>query len=122
MGSRAAFSWSAAAASAGAVRIVLLFMKWKASTRFYTEYKNAAPISGAASLLCQELGADLARARSRQVRNLDDFLLDGVLNQLRFVVNIELAHEVELVCLNRFHAQVEIARNFLDGVAFGEQL
>ena len=38
--------------------------------------------------------------RLRQVGDLDDLLLDGVLHQLGFVVDVELAHQVELV---RFH-------------------
>jgi len=37
-------------------------------------------------------------------RNLDDLLLDGVGHQLRLVVDVELAHQVELVRLDRLHA------------------
>src|SRR5512135_2248549 len=33
-------------------------------------------------------------------RNLDDFLLDGVGHQLRLVVDVELAHQVEFVRLH----------------------
>ena len=51
------------------------------------------------------------------VRNSDDFLLNRVLDQLRFVVNVEFAHEVELVRFHRFHAEVEVAGDFLDGLA-----
>ena len=57
-----------------------------------------------------------------QIRNLDDLLLNGVLNQLRFVVNVELAHQVELVRFNGLHTQIEIAGDFFHRVAFGEHL
>ena len=39
-------------------------------------------------------------------RDLDDLLLDRVLHQLRLVVNIQLAHQIELVCFDCLHAQV----------------
>src|SRR5215472_11992413 len=39
--------------------------------------------------------------------NLDDLFLDCVGNQLGFVMNIELAHEVELVCFHGLHAQAQ---------------
>ena len=34
------------------------------------------------------------------IRDLDDLLLDGVLHQLRLVMNVELAHQVELMRLD----------------------
>ena len=37
-------------------------------------------------------------------RNLNDLFLDRVGHQLRFVVDIELAHQVELVRFHRLHA------------------
>lgn len=40
-------------------------------------------------------------------RNLDDLLLDSVGNQLRLVVDVELAHQVELVCLDGLHTQAQ---------------
>jgi hypothetical protein len=47
-----------------------------------------------------------------QIWDLDDFFLDRVLHQLRFIVNVEFAHQIKLVRLHRFHAQVQITRDF----------
>src|ERR1700739_3313554 len=55
-------------------------------------------------------------------RNLDDLLLDGVGAQLRLVVDIELAHQVEFVRLHRLHAQAEGDSDLLDGIALRQQL
>ena len=47
-------------------------------------------------------------------RKLNDFLLDGVLNELGLVVDVELAHEIELVRLNSLDAEVKVAGDLLD--------
>ena len=51
-----------------------------------------------------------------------DFLLVGVVNQLRFIVDAELAHQVEFVGFDRFGAHIQGDGAFLDGHSFGEQL
>src|SRR5207244_7783997 len=51
----------------------------------------------------------------------DDLLLNGVLDELRLVVDAELAHEIELVSLDRFQTEVQITGNLLDRITFGEQ-
>ena len=52
----------------------------------------------------------------------DDLFLDGVLHELGLVVDIELAHQVELVGFDGLDAQVEVGGDFLDGPALGEHL
>src|SRR5579885_1813238 len=47
--------------------------------------------------------------RSNQIGNLDDLLLNRVLHQLRLVVDIQLAHQIELVRFHRLDAKVQIA-------------
>jgi len=50
-------------------------------------------------------GSIVERAKSLLVhRNLNNLLLDGVGHQLRFVVDVEFAHQVELVRFDGFHA------------------
>src|SRR5271170_143797 len=44
---------------------------------------------------------------SDQIRDLDDLFLNRVLDQLRFVVDVELAHQVELVGFDGLYAQVQ---------------
>jgi len=48
------------------------------------------------------------------------FFLDGVLHQLGLVVNIQLAHQVELVGLDGLDAELEGGGDLFDGLAFGE--
>src|ERR1017187_2315694 len=48
----------------------------------------------------------------------DDFLLDGILHKLRFVVNVQFAHQVELVRLHGLDAEIESRGDLLDGSAF----
>src|SRR5438270_10976937 len=45
--------------------------------------------------------------------NLDDLFLNRVCDQLLFVVDIELPHEVEFMGFHGFHAQAEDHRNLL---------
>ena len=54
--------------------------------------------------------ADLSHGASagNLFRQPDDLLLNGVLDELGLVVNAQLAHEVELMSLNRFDAEVEL--------------
>src|SRR5580704_10016946 len=54
--------------------------------------------------------------------DLDDLLLDGVLHQLRLVVDVQFAHQVELMGLYRLDAEVQVVGDLLDGVAFSEHL
>ena len=51
--------------------------------------------------------------RLRRIRDLDDLLLEGVLDQLRLVVNVELAHQVELMCLDGLHDSTAYSRTRL---------
>src|SRR5215471_12743014 len=44
-------------------------------------------------------------------RDFDDFLLNRVCDELRLVVNVKLSHQIELVRLNRFHAQAQNDRD-----------
>src|ERR1700733_6108561 len=62
------------------------------------------------------------RRWSDKIRNFNDLFLDGVLNQLRFIVDVQLAHQVELVCFHGFDAKVEVAGDFFHRIAFGEHL
>src|SRR5258708_7670482 len=50
--------------------------------------------------------------------DLDNLFLNRVLHELCFVVDIQLAHEVELMRLHRLHAQLETAGDLLHRVAF----
>src|ERR1039457_1671364 len=50
----------------------------------------------------------------------NDFLLNGVLHQLRLIVDIEFAHQVEFVGLNRLYAEIEGTGDIFDGFAFGQ--
>src|ERR1017187_7341417 len=50
----------------------------------------------------------------------DDFLLDGILHKLRFVVNIQFAHQVELVRLHGLDAEIESRGDLLDRFAFSQ--
>src|ERR1035438_3209171 len=47
-------------------------------------------------------------------------LLNGVLDELRLIVDIEFAHQVEFVGLDSLHAEFEGAGDIFDGFAFGE--
>src|SRR5262249_38886958 len=58
------------------------------------------------------------RGGSDEIWNLDNLLLNRVLDQLRLVVNIQLAHQVELVSFHSFHAQIQIAGDFLHRISF----
>src|SRR5262245_49071684 len=55
-------------------------------------------------------------------RDLDDFLLDGVRDQLRFVMDIEFAHQVEFVGFHGLDAQPQSHRDLLHGIAFRQKL
>src|SRR5581483_3367307 len=55
-------------------------------------------------------------------RNFYDLLLNRVGHQLCLVVDVQLAHQVEFVRFHRLDAEPKQDRNFLHGVAFGEQL
>jgi len=48
---------------------------------------------------------ETTRPGERRLRQPDDFFLDGLLHQLRLVVDVQLAHQVELARLDRLHAQ-----------------
>src|SRR5260370_30709083 len=54
--------------------------------------------------------------------NLDDLLLNGVLNQLRLIVDIQFAHQIKFVRLHGLDAQVQAAGDLFDGVAFARYL
>src|SRR5205823_15056509 len=55
-------------------------------------------------------------------RNLDNFFLDCVGHQLRLVVNVEFAHEVEFVGFHRLYAEPQYYGNVFDRIAFRQQL
>ena len=57
-----------------------------------------------------------------QIWDLDDLLLDCVLHELCFVVDVQLAHQVELVRFYRLDAQIEVAGDFLYALALGQNL
>ena len=61
-------------------------------------------------------------SNTRSDRNLDNLLLNRILHELCLVVDVELTHQVELVSLNGFYAQVQVLRNFLYRLAFGQEL
>src|ERR1039457_3683763 len=63
--------------------------------------------------------ASLSVHRDRKRKN---FLLDGDRDQLRLVVNVEFAHQVEFVGFHRLDADSENRRCFFHGVALGKQL
>src|ERR1035438_6417610 len=50
----------------------------------------------------------------------NDLFLNGVLDQLRLVMDIEFAHQVEFVGLHGLYAEFEGAGDLLDGFAFGQ--
>ena len=52
----------------------------------------------------------------------DDLLLDGVLYQLGFVVNIQLSHKIKLMSFYGLYAEVESTGDFLDRIAFRQNL
>ena len=90
--------------------------KAKPQTHAWGRAARARTESGART----EFGAVPDRLRSDG--DLDDLLLDGVLHELRLVVDVELAHQVELVRLDRLHAQIQVLRDLLHRLAFGEEL
>jgi hypothetical protein len=51
--------------------------------------------------------------------HLHNFLLDGVGHQLGFVVDVQLAHQIELVGFDSLDAQLQNACNLTDRVSFG---
>jgi len=57
-------------------------------------------------------GSTLGGYTLHEIGNLDDLFLDGVLHQLRLIVNVELTHQIELVRFDRLHAQIQIAGDF----------
>src|SRR6185369_3541134 len=54
-------------------------------------------------------------------RDLDDLLLNGVRHQLCLVVNVEFAHEVELMRFDGLHAQAQQHRNLFNGITFRQE-
>src|ERR1019366_5515488 len=50
----------------------------------------------------------------------NDLFLNGVLDELRLVVDIEFAHQVEFVGLDGLYAEFEGAGDLFDGFAFGQ--
>src|ERR1035438_1365559 len=50
----------------------------------------------------------------------NDLFLNGVLDELRLVMDIEFAHQVEFVGLHGLYAEFEGAGDLLDGFAFGQ--
>src|ERR1039457_3269583 len=50
----------------------------------------------------------------------NDLFLNGVLDELRLIVDIELAHQVEFVGLHGLDAEFEGAGDLFDGFAFGQ--
>ena len=80
-------------------------------------------LEGLASAAAAHVGALSRRFElpSRyQFGQADDLLLDRVLHQLRLVVDVQLAHKIELVRFHRLHAQIETAGDLLDRLPFGE--
>ena len=53
--------------------------------------------------------------------NLHVLLLNRVGHELCLVVDVELTHQVELVCFDGFHAQAQDDGDLLDGIAFSQQ-
>jgi len=51
----------------------------------------------------------------------DDFFLDGILHQLRLIVNVELAHQVEFVRFNGLDTEIQRARYLFNGIAFRQE-
>jgi hypothetical protein len=54
-----------------------------------------------------------ARRRGAAASHRNQFFLDRVFDQLGAVVYVDFAHEVVLVHVHGFHAEVEARRNFL---------
>src|ERR1022692_530552 len=50
----------------------------------------------------------------------NDLFLNGVLHELRLIVDIELAHQIEFVGLDGLYAEFEGAGDLFDGFAFGQ--
>src|ERR1035437_5554254 len=63
--------------------------------------------------------ADTKSAEDRFLE-ANDLFLNGVLHELRLIVDIELAHQVEFVGLDGFNAEIEGTRDLFDGFAFGQ--
>src|SRR5450759_3803214 len=59
----------------------------------------------------------LSEDRFLEANNL---FLNRVLDELRLIVDIELAHQVEFVGLDGFYAEFEGTRDLFDGFAFGQ--
>ena len=55
-------------------------------------------------------------------RHFHDLFLNGVGDQLRFVVDIEFAHEIKFVRLDRLHAQTENSGDLPNRVPFRQHL
>src|SRR5579884_106024 len=53
--------------------------------------------------------------------DFDEPLLDGIADQFGTIVDVNLAHEVVLVDVNRLYAEIEPGSDFLDSHAFGEK-
>ena len=62
------------------------------------------------------------RNSAKDLLQANDLLLNRVLHQLRLIVNIQLAHQVELVCFHGFHTEFEGARDLFDRFAFRQHL
>src|SRR5260370_5021353 len=58
--------------------------------------------------------------RSCSRRHLHNFFLDGVGHKLCLIVDVQLAHQVELVRFNRLNAQSQNGGNLADRISFGE--
>src|SRR5689334_7098408 len=64
--------------------------------------------------LWKERRRECWRWRLHQIRDLDDLLLNRVLHQLRLVVDVQLAHQVELMRFHGLDAQVQVTGDFFD--------
>jgi hypothetical protein len=53
---------------------------------------------------------------------LNNLLLNGVMHELRLIMNIQLSHEVKCVRFNRLYAHVQIGSDLFDGKALSERL
>jgi len=63
----------------------------------------------------------VARTGPRQLdlrRQLQDLILDRVNHEVHLVMDVKLAHEIELVCIHGLHAQTKLVSNLFHRVAF----
>ena len=117
---------SAGCLVAGAVWLALR----RISSLGFASSVTARCTRGSAS--CLVAGGRLACVRSFHTRlskpglyangDLDDFLTNGVLHQLRLIVDVQLTHEIKLVGFDGLYTQGERAGYFLDRVSLRQKL